>query len=123
MSWATFPPIECPTNTKSLISSFSMRDFIVVARDVIVYADEEAGPVERPQPGKERERVWVVGERWVRWVIRGVKVREEPPHKWRNMRVGVVGEEIPVVRTWRVVLGVRGLSVEDMLGDKVDGVV
>ncbi len=64
------------------------------------------GPVERPQPGNEMERVWMVEERWVRWVMMGVKVLVEPPQKCRNMRVGVVGEGVPVV---------RGRSVEDIL--------
>lgn len=58
---------------------------MVVARDLIVYALASAGPVEPPQPGKAIDMQGKEGESKF---VREVKVREEPPQKWRNIRVG-----------------------------------
>jgi len=44
---------------------------------------------------------WKFGERWEMVVE---KVRDEPPQKWRNMRVGLRATGEPEEKTWRHVL-------------------
>ena len=69
---------------KSFKASLGRSDSISFARCWMEYAEGLSGPVERPQPRKEIDIVWWL----VRCDMRGVKVVEEPPQKWRNISVG-----------------------------------